>query len=452
MATWLNHVAIAAPRNGTTGHTVDPSGGTVVAGSSFTPTSGRLLVCVMSGPNGGSTTPSGWTKPSAIPAWDAVTVYLFHRTAAGSDTVTVTHDNTNLPCLFEFFEFASGSTFVGVAAAAAVANGGAGPSITGLTGTNLVIASMGKQNWSGDVHSVTWSAGTEIVDTSVINSGTNGYTFGTTHVEDYTGSSWSSAATCTMAGTHERITFAVTVASSGTNYTSSPADAAGITDAATLAVGRAPADTAGGTDQASFTADLSRAPADPAGMTDTVGLARSITVADALGITDTGAEQTSDVAVTVADSLGITDTVTGDLTGGGSASASDGAGATDQVATVLAAERSPGDSAGISDAASTVVEASRGPADAAGASDAASTTVAATRSSSDAAGATDLAEAVLDAARAVVDAAGMSDLVQAVLVHDAPIPRTGVEFKTVRAQPALTTISAQPWLRDAGRD
>ena len=50
MALWLNHVAIATPRNTLTTHTVNPASDTAVAGTNFTPTAGRFLLLVIDGP------------------------------------------------------------------------------------------------------------------------------------------------------------------------------------------------------------------------------------------------------------------------------------------------------------------------------------------------------------------------------------------------------------------
>jgi hypothetical protein len=115
MSNWLNHVTIAAPRNGTTSHTCDPTnatgGGTVVTGSTFTPTSGRLLVVVCYGAVT-FTTPSGWTLPTSGSAVNNGGLYVFYRTAAGSDPFTTTQNGSNYPVVFDIYEFATGSTFV----------------------------------------------------------------------------------------------------------------------------------------------------------------------------------------------------------------------------------------------------------------------------------------------------------------------------------------------------
>src|SRR6478735_9379450 len=109
MAKWINHVAINTPRNATTTHTVDPSTGTAANGTLFTPTAGNLLVCLVEGAVT-STTPTGWTLPTGGSAVNNTGHYVWYRTAAGGDTFTTTHNGSNYPVLFDFYEFASGST------------------------------------------------------------------------------------------------------------------------------------------------------------------------------------------------------------------------------------------------------------------------------------------------------------------------------------------------------
>lgn len=209
---WLNHAAIAAPRNATTAHNgITPSTGTVVAGSAFTPTAGRLLVCVGQGAVT-FTTPSGWTLPAGGSAINNAGLYVFTKTAAGSDTLSTTHNGSNYPVMFDFFEFDSTYSFVGsVSATAVAANGGAGPSITGLTGSNHVFYSAGQPNSSTTLsRSWTWSSGAEATDTSVVNATTDGYIYSTAHNDNVVAASSSSAATSTELGnTVERLTWAV---------------------------------------------------------------------------------------------------------------------------------------------------------------------------------------------------------------------------------------------------
>lgn len=227
MVKWLNHVTIAAPRNGTNSHTIDPSSGTVVAGALFTPTSGRLLVCVVEGAVT-STTPSGWTLPSGGSAINNTGLYVWYRTAVGGDTFSTTHNGSNYPVVFDIYEFPAGSTFIGSAAQGNVsASGGAGPSLSGLTSSaNWRAAAVGQDISGAAPSSFTWSNGTEAVDTSIAASGTDGYGYSLTYLEDETGATYSSAATSTITFTScERLVFAFNIpagANTGTLSASLP--------------------------------------------------------------------------------------------------------------------------------------------------------------------------------------------------------------------------------------
>jgi len=213
MVKWLNHVAIAAPRNGTLTHTVDPSSGTVVAGSLFTPTAGNFLV-VLAGGAVTSTTPAGWTLPAGGSAINNAGLYLWHRTAAGGDTFTTTHNASNYPVLFDVYEFPAGTTFIGVAAQGNVSSGGAGPSLSGLTSAADFRAAVACQDINAAVApSYTWSTGTEATDTGIIASGTDGYGFSLAYLEDQVDATFSAAATSTVGSpTIERLVLALNVA------------------------------------------------------------------------------------------------------------------------------------------------------------------------------------------------------------------------------------------------
>lgn len=218
---WVNHVVISAPRNGTTTHTVDPNGGTVASGTNFVPTSGRLLVCIAYG-GVTSTTPSGWTLPTNGSAINNGGLYVWYRTAAGSDTLSTTHNGTNYALPFEVFEFPAGSTFKGSATATGVNfSGGAGPTLSGMTGTTQYFATVGQNLGGSTAGAVTWSAGTEIADTSLAGSPTDGYTFGTAYLDDSAATSWSSAATTSGVSSNstERLVFGVGAATAAANTT-----------------------------------------------------------------------------------------------------------------------------------------------------------------------------------------------------------------------------------------
>lgn len=225
MAKWLNHVAIASPRNGTSTHTnVSPASGTVVAGTAFTPTAGNFLLVFCNGAVTFST-PSGWAFPSGGSAINNAGLYVFTKTATGSDTVTTTNNGSNYPCVFDFFEFPAGSTFVSPGYVSNLtANGGANPVKAGMSGTNLVlwlassVVTSGSGPWTW-----TWSAGTEVTDVSQSASPTDGYAFSVAYLEDYTGSSSpANSPTVTNSGsTQERMTHAVNVAAPATNFNGS---------------------------------------------------------------------------------------------------------------------------------------------------------------------------------------------------------------------------------------
>jgi len=209
--TFINHVAIAGPRNGTTTHTVDPNGGTVAAGTNFTPTAGRFLVVVVEGPVT-STTPTGWTLEAS--AVNATGLYAWSRVAAGADTFTTTHNAANYVVMFHWFEFAAGSTWVGDVTNNAVAAANANPNLTGLTGTNVVMAAKASVDAANDAIAISgaWSASTiEILDYHDQDIGTtDGYWLGIGYQTGYTSASYQPTCTVTGTGTPcETITFAV---------------------------------------------------------------------------------------------------------------------------------------------------------------------------------------------------------------------------------------------------
>jgi len=210
-------VAISAPRNATATHTVDPSTGTVATGTLFTPTAGNLLVCVVEGAVT-STTPSGWTLPAGGSAINTTGLYVWYRTAAGGDSFTTTHNGSDYPVIFDFYEFPAGSTFGTSTAATGVSQaGGAGPTLSGLTGTNLLCAAAG-QDAPGNWGTMTWSSGVEATDFGVNFGATDGYSYSLAYLEDSVLTSWSSAATCVNPAPNvERLVFSVAV-SAGAPY------------------------------------------------------------------------------------------------------------------------------------------------------------------------------------------------------------------------------------------
>lgn len=208
----LNHVAIHVHNDGTTTRTVTPSSGTVVAGAPFVPVAGRLLVCVIAGAPWVDT-PAGWSMPSGGHASAWANLMLWHRIAAGGDTVTTTM-GADHPSVWHWIEFPAGSVFGASVAGTEDTNGGPGPLLTGVDAPSWVAAAMGLSLW-GPTRVTTWSAGEPLVDVSHIpDTGFQGYTYSLTHATGVTGS-WSSAATVTnpQGSPQERIVFAVQVSS-----------------------------------------------------------------------------------------------------------------------------------------------------------------------------------------------------------------------------------------------
>ena len=227
MSDWLNMVAINVARNGTTSHTVNPaSTGTVVAGAPFTPTAGRLLVAVVEGAVT-STTPSGWTLPIGGSAINNTGLYVWYRTAAGSDTIATTHNGSNYPIVVTFFEFAAGSSFVAsVSGIGYSPTAGANPNLTGLSGTNWLGAAKASGLSSGSTYtSSAWSASgaspVKIVDTSAAYSSTDGYAFTLAELNASTLPAYQPLANMTggFPSNCEAITLAVNVASGGGSST-----------------------------------------------------------------------------------------------------------------------------------------------------------------------------------------------------------------------------------------
>lgn len=210
---FTNHVAIAAPRNGTNSHTVGPNGtgGTVVAGEVFTPQANRLLICVVEGPVT-SSTPAGWTLPGEGASVNNTGLYIWHRLAAGDDVLTTSHNGTNYPVIFDFYEFEVGSVFNYVARQPSTASqGDAGPAITGMpAGSRTLMAAAAQLLSQPQTPSFTWSVGTESIDTFTPETVTDGYVFSVAYVHNSTATNWQTMATSTMVLTVERLVWAIT--------------------------------------------------------------------------------------------------------------------------------------------------------------------------------------------------------------------------------------------------
>lgn len=210
MAKWTNRTTVEAPRNGTTSHTV-----------SFTPAAaGSLLVCVAEG-SVTSSTPSGWTLPAGGSAVNNTGLYVWHRIAtAGLSSLTTTHNAANYPVAFVVYEFPAGSAFVKSVSGTAVARAAASPSLTALTGTNLVMGVIAGGIFTTTSDALTAWSGTgspvEDFELLMLKSGTDGYIFSLAYVESFTGASWQPtgavSGTFGLPDNKEALTFAVSVA------------------------------------------------------------------------------------------------------------------------------------------------------------------------------------------------------------------------------------------------
>lgn len=232
MVQWVNRSLVQAPRNGTTSHTV-----------SFTAAaSGNLLVCVLDGAVT-STTPTGWTLPANGSAVSNSGLYVWYKTAtAAESSFSTTHNGSNYPVTAVVYEFPAGSTWVGAVSSTGGAANATNPSLTGLTGTNLLFGANGLDNTGASTISAVWSgtgSPVEDVDASVPLSGTDGCWLGVAYVESSTATSFQPTATVTNAPTSkEALTFAVKAAASGSSFSGSVAlaGAGSLTGAGTPAV------------------------------------------------------------------------------------------------------------------------------------------------------------------------------------------------------------------------
>lgn len=217
----VNTVTVVTTAASTTGRVSDPaSGGTVLAGTRFTPTAGRLLLCVGSGAVN-QTLPSGspWTLPTNGDAVSNGGHFLFTKTAAGggNDSLTFNSNGTGAwPTIHTFLEFVSGVSLLGVAKATGVASGGTGPVLAMAAGTKSVYAGANGiiGGTSGSI-TFTWDQGVEVVDVSTPSpdGSIQGSGLGINLVQDTTSTSMSQAATAAYSGTStvglERLIWAI---------------------------------------------------------------------------------------------------------------------------------------------------------------------------------------------------------------------------------------------------
>lgn len=240
MVLWLNRGYYLLPRNATNTHTLTPSSSTgLVAGAAFTPTAGRRLVAVIEGSvtstgtsgGTGATAPSGWSGGAATTGYNAVNntgLYLVHKVAAGADTLVLNHNGANYPIGVMLYEFPAGTTLVAAVAATGVALGGANPNLTGLTGTNLVMAAVagGHNEITTTPPGTVWTGvGTPVedLDTFTPKVGTDGFVLSIAYVEGHTATSWQPTGTVSAGSggmaNKEAITWAINVPGGGTDAT-----------------------------------------------------------------------------------------------------------------------------------------------------------------------------------------------------------------------------------------
>lgn len=202
MAKWINRTLVQAPRNGTTSHTI-----------TFTAaTAGSLLVLVMEGAVT-HTVPTGWTRRAQALNNTELSVYTKTATA-GESSFSTTHNGSNYPIVAVVYEFAAGSTWVNAVSATGLPPGAANPTLSGLTGTNLLVGAKaaglsGSLTYTGTA----WSglAGiVEDVDAVEPAGATDGYGFSVAYVEDSAATSFTpTGTTTTTAVSLEALTFAV---------------------------------------------------------------------------------------------------------------------------------------------------------------------------------------------------------------------------------------------------
>lgn len=211
---WINRTLVSATRNGTTSHTI-----------SFTPaTSGNLLVAVMEG-SVTSSTPTGWTLPTGGSSVNSTGIYVWYKTAtSGESSFSTTHNGSNYPVGCVVYEFAVGSTFV----QAASTTNNTSPTLSGLTGTNLLMSAIGVAAPGTAVASYSWTAPSpgiiEDAYSAADGSPTDGYSMSVAYVQGSTATSFAPQVTPNgSAATKEWLSFAIQVAASGTVFSGSAA-------------------------------------------------------------------------------------------------------------------------------------------------------------------------------------------------------------------------------------
>ena len=217
----------------------------------------------------------------------------------------------------------------------------------------------------------------------------------------------------------------ITAAAGGTNYTKTPADSVGATDARTVV------------------RTTARTVADPVGVTDARTVVRTTarTAADSVGVTD-AASRVAVVARTVADPVGVSDAVSAVLAV--VRTVADPAGITD--ARALAVGKVLADAVGVSDAAGRAQDLARNQADPVGVTDAAGAQLG--QVLGDPVGVTDSVVAARTVARTVADPVGVADAASADITGAGGSPVLLDVFALASADPHVITIPGAT----AGRD
>jgi hypothetical protein len=223
-------------------------------------------------------------------------------------------------------------------------------------------------------------------------------------------------------GNYVAVAFEVAAAGGGNNFTQTPTDNLGLTDATdigetkglpadilgladvsvALGFGAAVTNSLGLTDATVVEKVLAQAPADTEGLTDSAAVDEVKAPVDTEGLTDTAA-LVVDFGQLHADTEGLTDTAQVSLAGAGSINTSSTLGVTDAI--FLDQGEVSADSLGLTDAAT--LETGRSVADTVGLSDTVSITASGSVSAVDAIGVTE--STTIDQGHAFADGAGMSD-------------------------------------------
>ena len=182
---WVYMQAATAARNGTTSHTVSPS---------TAATAGNYLALFVAG--GVMNSASGWTEQQQ--PVNSAELSLFTKTAAGNDSITITHNASNYAIRYVWIEFPAGTTITNSVGSTAANN--TFPALGSLPGTEQVIlAALCNDDFNGGGSaSAVWSSPwVEDDDTYVPQAATDGIYLTVAHQLNYTGTSITPSASIT---------------------------------------------------------------------------------------------------------------------------------------------------------------------------------------------------------------------------------------------------------------